>query len=494
MRTCMSSSPRFFRPKAQSTTLLLVLACVIAFVFIVGANRLSPLTISLQPASPRVGAPPLPRDAQWEGTGISESSQGKTWKARRFRNYPATLLHAGGLRPEAPVPYARLGRRCKNWAVVTTIFAPTKMASQLAALPDWCAVFVGDKKSPPAKVWTDEFPPNRSRIVFLDVDAQLSLPYRTVGNCAWNHFSRKNIGFIYAIHHGAKFIYDTDDDNVLLNDGELLTNWTRQLASTMYPEWRTTHHLVNPYATLGSALKPSGKDTFVWQRGFPLPFVRDERTMKENETLPSYRVTGKFVGVVQSVANHDPDVDAIYRLTQPLPLIFTAVAKHVVVPEGTMSPFNAQAVIFARSAFWGLLLPASVHGRVSDIWRAYFTQRLMWDLNLRVLFTSPFVNQFRNAHDYLADFNSESPLYTHSGELVKFLLQWRPHSSNVESCMEELIVAMYELGVVEIEDVHLTQSWITDLLASGYKFPKITSSFNVRPIDEPRIVDGRDDK
>ena len=43
--------------------------------------------------------------------------------------------------------------------------------------------------------------------------------------------------------------------------------------------------------------------------------------------------------------------------------------------------------------------------------RAYFTQRLLWELGLRVGFAAPWVVQYRNAHNYLADFNSEIPLF-----------------------------------------------------------------------------------
>ena len=35
----------------------------------------------------------------------------------------------------------------------------------------------------------------------------------------WNHFGRKNLGFVYAALHGAEYIYDTDDDNFVL-DGD----------------------------------------------------------------------------------------------------------------------------------------------------------------------------------------------------------------------------------------------------------------------------------
>ena len=33
-----------------------------------------------------------------------------------------------------------------------------------------------------------------------------------------------------------------------------------------------------------------------------------------------------------------------------------------------------QATIFFPSGFWSLYLPTTVNGRVSDIWRAYFSQ------------------------------------------------------------------------------------------------------------------------
>ena len=36
--------------------------------------------------------------------------------------------------------------------------------------------------------------------------------------------------------------------------------------------------------------------------------------------------------------------------------------------EGTMMPYNAQATLHAYEALWGLLLPCTVHGRVTDIW------------------------------------------------------------------------------------------------------------------------------
>lgn len=67
----------------------------------------------------------------------------------------------------------------------------------------------------------------------------------------------------------------------------------------------------------------------------------------------------------------------------------------------SFTPYNAQATVHLYDAFWGLLLPVTVHGRVSDIWRAYLTQKLLWDVGQVITFTPAHVVHDRVAHDYL---------------------------------------------------------------------------------------------
>jgi hypothetical protein len=61
---------------------------------------------------------------------------------------------------------------------------------------------------------TDDF---AKRIVYLSyvdqIDLSDILPFVKV--IPWNSFARKNIGYLYAIAHGAKFVWDFDDDNAL---------------------------------------------------------------------------------------------------------------------------------------------------------------------------------------------------------------------------------------------------------------------------------------
>jgi hypothetical protein len=189
----------------------------------------------------------------------------------------------------------------------------------------------------------------------------------------------------------------------------------------------------------------------------------------------SFRISS--IGVIQSLADSDPDVDAIYRLTRPIPFNF-ATSKNsvpILLPPNTLAPLNAQACVFMKSALWMLLLPISVHGRVSDIWRGYAGQRLLWDIGQHTMFTPPMVDQFRNPHNYIADLNSELPLYEKSNALISFLQSWSSSETSLPGRIEELIIELYERDFIGIDDVYLSQKWIAALLDAGYVFPEIVS-------------------
>lgn len=97
---------------------------------------------------------------------------------------------------------------CEKWAVVTTIFEPTAAVNKMAALVDRCLVIVGDKKSPKTYPLTS----NLNNSIYLDVEKQMEFAkqFPISDRLPWNHFGRKNVGFLYAIWHGAKEIFDFD--------------------------------------------------------------------------------------------------------------------------------------------------------------------------------------------------------------------------------------------------------------------------------------------
>ena len=52
-----------------------------------------------------------------------------------------------------------------------------------------------------------------SNIFYLSPNKQKEIELDFVKGVPWNSFGRKNVGFLYAIMHGAATIFDFDDDN-----------------------------------------------------------------------------------------------------------------------------------------------------------------------------------------------------------------------------------------------------------------------------------------
>lgn len=113
--------------------------------------------------------------------------------------------------------------------------------------------------------------------------------------------------------------------------------------------------------------------------------------------------------------------------------------------------------------------------RVCDIWRGYWVQRLLWDVNGSLAFTKPTVEQIRNAHNYLDDFKDELQLYTDTPRFIDFLANWTSASADLETRIVELMKAMAGEKFIGEADVDLAQRWIKDLQIVGYKFPRVAA-------------------
>ena len=296
--------------------------------------------------------------------------------------------------------------------------------------------------------------------VFLSVEKQKSLGYRIHDFLPYKSYARKNLGYLYAIQHGAKVIYETDDDNSPTSGK--ITFYQEETGKFFV--YKTDSVVANPYEHFGQST--------IWPRGYPLDHIADPPSHKFIQCL------GADTSIQQGVVNGDPDVDAIFRLTRKdkdvdLKVEFDAEASPVLLPPNTMAPFNSQNTLFTNKGLWGMLLPITVAFRVCDIWRGYWAQRLLWDVGSHLSFFPPNAVQFRNAHNYLADFIDEKMLYHDAGRLVEFLINWKSEKPDFFSRVLDLSIAMVEQGFWEINDAILTEAWLTDLVSIGYKIPEV---------------------
>ena len=244
----------------------------------------------------------------------------------------------------------------------------------------------------------------------------------------------------------------------------------------------------NPYPVLGAPNLPS------WPRGLPLADIKKEQC--SNTTVTNTKLQVKSIAVLQSLAEVQPDVDAIFRITMSMPRPFAFIrtdeTRPLMIPSGVLTPYNAQATLHFESAFWALLLPITVHGRVSDIWRSYLAQRLFWDCDLQVGFTArPLVVHERTEHSDLGDLDAERDLYMKSEHLVKFLGSWKATGTTLAERIEELWIALYERQYIELKDVELVQHWLQSLFQVGYTFPSLKYKSLPIPMQGRRYRGGR---
>ena len=86
----------------------------------------------------------------------------------------------------------------------------------------WCVVIVLDRKYPYGEDYmsswfkeTASISLRSHHVIVLTTEKQERLRNHFVAKMPWNSFARKNVGYLYAITHGAQFIFDFDDDNLL---------------------------------------------------------------------------------------------------------------------------------------------------------------------------------------------------------------------------------------------------------------------------------------
>jgi hypothetical protein len=325
-------------------------------------------------------------------------------------------------------------------SVVTTIQAPTPSMRALAATTreHGAKLFViGDKKGP------EDY--DLEGTTFVSAADQERLPFRLVKKLPWNHYARKNLGYLLAWQAGADSLFETDDDNAPTEGWEVRPRAIRAHRGDA-PPW------VNVYRYY--------TDQLVWPRGLPLDHIRDKHEpMAEEEEIVE-------APIQQGLVNGSPDVDGVWRLALDADVVFRKESD-VILTARSWCPFNSQCTWWYPEAFAFLYLPSHCSFRMTDIWRSFVAQRCLWELDRGVAFFAASMVQERNEHDLMRDFEDEIPGYR-SNERIRVLLdelELKPGpdavGDNLRACYRALVVEEL-VGARELELVDL---WLEDVAA-----------------------------
>ncbi len=314
-----------------------------------------------------------------------------------------------------------------KYIVITTINQNTAAIQAFENFPDWRVILVGDKKTPESQS------PG-----FLSCDRQRNLNLSLDSYVPYNHYARKNIGYLYALKSGASIIYDTDDDNIPYDDWRIL-DFNSNVC--LYSE--------NKYLNIYKYFSVRN----IWPRGLPLDEISAVGDCVDG--------TQARIGVWQGIADKDPDVDAIYRLTDNSPCIFDKKPP-VHINASSYCPFNSQNTTWTTAVFPLMYLPSTVSFRFTDILRGYVAQRVMREHDFALGFHGATVYQERNEHDLMSDFMSEVICYTRIKELVG-ILDSLPLGKTMHNDLIDVYRALYANEFVEHAELEILNAWLSDI-------------------------------
>lgn len=221
--------------------------------------------------------------------------------------------------------------------------------------------------------------------------------------CAWDSYARKNIGFIRA-SRTCDHIFETDDDNLLQADvASLNTEWEEEVTSKSFSDVTNIFSLIYDVG-----------DDLIWARGLPLA-CRENNDFSSTEALST-------VGVRQYLVQGNPDVDAIFRLVKGKNTHYDV--KDDLLPlkiYNTYHPFNSQGTLWPKKNLSLAYLPATCEFRMTDIWRGYAAQHIMYAHGECVSFEQSALYQERNEHDIAVDFFGEYEGYKNAPKVLEIL-------------------------------------------------------------------------
>lgn len=323
-------------------------------------------------------------------------------------------------------------------SIITTIAEPTTSVKKLSekTIDTNGLIIIGDKKGP--------FKYDLPKTQFFSLEDQLLLDFELAKKLPIAHYSRKNLGYLVAISQGEDCIYETDDDNAP-NDFWVVRS-------------QETEALVAEPANWINAYKHFSQEN-IWPRGFLLDRIGTEMAIpKHNGKLAKVKAP-----IQQGLADVAPDVDAIWRLTQDREFYFDR-KDSLALPSGSWCPFNTQTTWWWEEAFALLYLPSYCSFRMTDIWKSFIAQRCLWEMGYPIVFHGAEVDQDRNFHHLMRDFEAEISGYTQNEKLTQTLENSKLLSGS-ENALRNLVVCYEDLIKEEIfpkEEMDLVNAWVSD--------------------------------
>lgn len=263
--------------------------------------------------------------------------------------------------------------------------------------------------------------------------------------------------------------------------------------------------VINPYASIGNRV--------IHPRGFPTEWIYNASF----QVLHIQRALEPVKPWVQQWVPHaHPDLsftDMTNLRTHLLPKVMKD-APNIVLDQWAWAPYNARGTLFLPGAFWTMFLSPSQPNYFTDTLRAYWSQRLLWDMGATVSYRSTrsasppesacgsdfgFHQDRIDGHcdgsftfrDVMGPRKKRVKLIEEEAELqallpglLTYLDEWEyqepatsetPQLTGLPPLFRKAMTLMCNLGessqLANCKDCYALRAWLRDLTAAGYKPP-----------------------
>ncbi len=325
----------------------------------------------------------------------------------------------------------------KKCVIITTINPTTEAIKKHIQNKEYDVIISGDKKTPDCYYDED--------CIYLDLESQKRLFPELYELIPFNHYGRKNFGYLYAIQNGYDLIYETDDDNIPHDnfDDVLAFGENAYMIHENNSEWINT-------------FKYFTNNNHIWPRGYPLSLI------KEN-IRPDFHLekTNTKPALIAGLVENDPDVDALFRLICTHE-IYWEKDKKIIVSNKNICIFNTQNTFWVHPrTFIALLLPCSVSFRYCDILKGIIANIILRKNGQHMAYTSPNVTQIRNQHNLINDFKSEIPMYLANERILDFLTNHTDECPNAKELLRKIYHNLLENDVITELDIKICNEWLS---------------------------------
>ena len=352
----------------------------------------------------------------------------------------------------------------EQW-ILTTVNSlyPTDI-SNILSRTHWNLIVLGEKETP--KNWSIRY--SSSKLLYLSYEEQIQSGFSSARFIPVSSSAQRNVGYLIAIFCGAQQIYELTE-RIQIWDSKFEFH-TKAVRSTDMP-WLgfsvLRSNFINIYGMFG---QPN-----IWPRGLPITEVQNIlesgwSSVRRNDHEHIYPY------IQQQLVDYNPDIDSITRDLRRAQLKHTVFDQRrgpIALEPLTFSPYNAKSTFHHYESFWGLFLPITVYPSNADIWRSFFTQRLLWDIGGHLIFlpintTKRLKKKHTSQHTkYEQIFNAEI------ADFVHFLSSWKTDASTLSERILQLMTSLIKADFLDESEYSAMRAWLNDLSSVKYIHPRV---------------------